>query len=237
MLDNIKSVYFLRSIFSSIYEKTKLKVVIYNKNIQNKLDINITYYKFFSGKYKIVDKNGNVKVFNGSNDLLIFEGKYLKGKRNGFGREYDNDGLLAFEGEYLNGEKNGKGREYHYNGKIAFEGEYLNGKRNGKGKEYGEFGHLIYEGEYLNGRRNGKGKEYENGEINFEGEYLNGKRKIQEESNTISIDTNILFIDYFEDGEIKYEGNSINGLKNGKGKEYYRDHSLKFEGEYLYDKK
>ena len=31
--------------------------------------------------------------------------EYLNGKRNGKGKEYDNNGLLKFEGEYLNGER------------------------------------------------------------------------------------------------------------------------------------
>ena len=49
---------------------------------------------------------------------------------------YKND-VLIYEGEYLNGKRNGKGKEYNYiNNEVEFEGEYLNGKRNGKGKEY-----------------------------------------------------------------------------------------------------
>ena len=70
---------------------------------------------------------------------------------------YNNDKLILFEGEYLNGEKNGKGKEYdYYSGKLLFEGEYLNGERNGKGKEYDFYsGKLLFDGEYLNG----KGKE------------------------------------------------------------------------------
>ena len=51
-----------------------------------------------------------------------------------FCKEYKND-ILIFEGEYLNGERNGKGKEYYDNGKLRYEGEYLNGIRNGKGKE------------------------------------------------------------------------------------------------------
>ena len=49
-----------------------------------------------------------------------------------FLKNYD---IMIFEGEYLNGRKNGKKKEYYDNGKIKFEGEYLNGVRNGKGKE------------------------------------------------------------------------------------------------------
>ena len=40
-----------------------------------------------------------------------------------------------YEGEYLKGEKNGKGKEYDFDGQLKFEGEYLKGKRNVKGKE------------------------------------------------------------------------------------------------------
>ena len=57
---------------------------------------------------------------------------------------------MIFEGKFLNGKRNGKGKEYYENGEIDFEGEYLNGKRNGKGKEYDRsFGKVIFEGEYL----------------------------------------------------------------------------------------
>ena len=59
-----------------------------------------------------------------------------------------------FEGEYLNGKRNGKGKEYNDNGELIFEGEYLNGKRwNGKGKEYNDDDGLIFEGKYKNGER------------------------------------------------------------------------------------
>ena len=111
---------------------------------------------------------------------MIFEGKYLNGRRNGKGKEYDILGFdLIYEGGYLNGEKNGKGKEYYSDGNLKYEGEYLNGKKwngkvynnigkiefeikkgNGKGKEYDYEGELIFKGEYLNDERNGKWKEY-----------------------------------------------------------------------------
>ena len=34
-----------------------------------------------------------------------------------------------------------------------------------------------------------------------------------------------------------FEGEYLNGLKNGKGKEYYKNGQIEFEGEYLYDRK
>ena len=45
-------------------------------------------------------------------------------------------GKLIYEGEYLNGEKNGYGKEYHFCSKLVFEGEYLNGERKGIKKIY-----------------------------------------------------------------------------------------------------
>ena len=97
MLNNIKSIYFLRTIMTYIEEGKKLELIMYNKNIQNKLEIGIINYQFFSGKYKILDKTGTSQVFFGANDEMIFEGKYVNGKRNGKGKEYDYDGYLIFD--------------------------------------------------------------------------------------------------------------------------------------------
>jgi len=39
------------------------------------------------------------------------------------------------------------------------------------------------------------------------------------------------------DGKLIFESEYLNGEKNGKGKEYYANGNLKFEGEYLKDLK
>ena len=158
MLDKIKSAFNLKNFFSYIYEGAKLNIIKYNKNIQQRLDISILNYKIYSGKFKVEEKDGIVKEYDGYNDSLIFKGEYLNGKRNGKGKEYNDYGNLKFDGEYLNGKRNGKGKEYKWEGTLIFEGEYVNGERNGKGKEYNWEGTLIFEGEYVNGEKNGKGK-------------------------------------------------------------------------------
>ena len=91
--------------------------------------------------------------------------------KNGKGVEYKikKDNLLVFKGEYLNGKRNGKGREYYDNNNLKYQGEYKEGKIwNGKG--YDINGKLEFE--VKDG--NGKGKEYQicSGNIIFEGEYL-----------------------------------------------------------------
>ena len=207
-IKDIKADYFVQKIFSFLDEKVKLKLLIYNKSLQKKADINLTNYKLFSGKYIVYESNGKVKEYSSSNDYLLFYGEYLIGKRNGLGKEYENNIDIIFEGEYLNGIRDGKGKEYHKNGRLKFEGEYLNGQRSGKGKEYNNYdGSLIFEGEYLNGERlTGKGydnkgnliydsktsnaliKEYSQaGTLIFEGEYLNGQRA-EKEKNIIKME-------------------------------------------------
>ena len=66
------------------------------------------------------------------------EGKviYELNNVNGKGKVYDNNNnnLLIFEGEYLNGKRNGKRKKYYIGGNLLFEGAYINDKRNGKGK-------------------------------------------------------------------------------------------------------
>ena len=152
MLDNIKSLYILKDCFSVLDEKRKLLLIKFNRRIQNKININLIHYKLFSGKYIIYEENGIMKEFNGYDNIMLYEGGYLNGKRNGKGKEYDKKGVLIYEGNYLNCKRNGKGREYYnyyFNdtlfSKIIFEGEYLNGEKwNGKEREYDTKGFLIY---------------------------------------------------------------------------------------------
>ena len=187
MLENIKSSYFSKMIFSWIDEKRKLNTIKYNKNLQEKMNITLLNYKIFYGKYIIFEDKGKGKEYD-SNGHLKFEGEYLNGKRNGKGKEYDyKDGksYLIFEGKYLNGQRNGIGKIY-YREHLLFIGEFKNGKLNGEVKEYYIDGNLKFEGEYLNGKRNGKGKEYnDNGKLIFEGEYLRGSRWEGDEYNFI----------------------------------------------------
>ena len=255
MLENIKSSFFIKIIFSFLDEKTKLKLVKYNKSLQNNININLINYKILSGRYIIYEENGNIKEYSSYDDVLEFEGEYLNGERNGKGKEYYK-GNLIFEGEYLNGKRNGKGKEYNKEGNLIFDGEYLNGKKwNGKGyddknniiyelkngtghiKEYDYFGKFIFEGEYLNGERNGKGKEYDyyDGKLSFEGEYLNGKRNgIGKEYDYY--DDNLIFEGKYLygsrwDGKVYVNKNNIYELKNGTGliKEYDEFGNLRSE--------
>ena len=88
MLEKIKSSYFIKNCFSNLEERNRLKLVKYNKRLQNNLDINNISYMTFK-KYIIYGKNEK-------------------------GKEYDYNGNKSYEGEYFNGGKrHEKGREYN----------------------------------------------------------------------------------------------------------------------------
>ena len=111
MLNNIKSLYFIEKIFYKIDIKIKLKIIKYNKSLQNTLCINIINYKIFSKKYIIYDSKGIGKEYFGYDNALLYEGEY--GERNGKGKEYYSFNYIkhiTYEGEYKNGKRNGKGR-------------------------------------------------------------------------------------------------------------------------------
>ena len=147
LLNFIKSRNIIKSIFSFLEEDIKLKLTIYNIKLQYIFNIDIDYIKKKSGRIKNIEKNGHGKEYSLNTKKLIFEGKYLNGKRHGKGKEYYENGYLKFKGEYLNGYiKNGKG--YNLNGNLILKIE-----KSGKGKEYYSNGKIQFEGEYLNGRR------------------------------------------------------------------------------------
>ena len=252
MLNIFKSDYSIKILFSYINNKKKLKIIKYNKRLQNAIEVNLNHFQIFSERYIIYQGNGKGQEYNVYDNNLIYEGEYLNGERNGMGKEFDNFEKLIFEGEYLKGKRwNGEYIKYYDKNTISFQGVYKNGKLNGIGfspnnysiynikegkgiiKEYNKEGKIIYEGESLNGERNGKGKEYySDGKIKFEGEYLNGKRwngNGFNSNNTISYELKDGKGFVIED-EFNYEGEYLNGERNGKGKEFYSEKKLKFEG-------
>jgi len=256
MLDQIKSRYILKKIFSNIKEEMQLSLVKYNNKIKDRLNIDLIDYKYLNERYFIGEINGKGEEFNILNDELIFKGDYINGKRTGYGKEYYEKEKIKYEGEYLNGKRNGKGKEYYINGNIKFEGIYLLGlKYEGKGydidgnilyeledgkgyiKELDNYGFIIFEGEYPNG----KGKEYLfDKNIKFEGDFIN---EIKWNGKGYDVNKNIIYelkngrgyikeLDYF--GNLIYEGDYIYGKRNGRGKEYYNDKII-FDGLFLYN--
>ena len=88
LIEDIKCPYNLERIISFVEPRQKLKIFIYNKQIQKMLGINIQDFITISNRYKIVEKNGKGREYAQNGNYLIFEGEYLHLKRNGKGKEY-----------------------------------------------------------------------------------------------------------------------------------------------------
>ena len=161
---------------------------------------------------KIIQKTIDINIIN----YIFFSGRYIIYDSNNKVKEYNSADNKVFEVEYLNSLRNGKGKEYKSNS-LIFEGEYLNGQRNENGKEYGNSGKLLFEGEYKYGRR-WNGKFY----------YLNNIYELKDGKGYIKEDQ-----DYY----VTFEGEYLNGLRDGKGKEYFSENKIVFEGEYKYGKR
>jgi len=85
---DINSPFIKKIIFSFLSEKEKLNMIMYNKQLQNVLLVNIKNYKTMSGKYRVGEKNGKGKEYLIESNILIFDGEYLNGERNGKGKEF-----------------------------------------------------------------------------------------------------------------------------------------------------
>ena len=83
---SVKSLKIRKYIFSFLYEKKKLKMIINNKSYQNDFKIDIDNYKKLSGKYIIGERNGIGKEYISNAEILIFEGNYMNGIKNGKGK-------------------------------------------------------------------------------------------------------------------------------------------------------
>ena len=86
-IKDIKSSFIIKQVFSLLNRKQILNMVMYNKELQKVLLIDIKDYKKVSGKYKIGEKNGKGREYTIYKNKLIYEGEYLNGKRNGKGIE------------------------------------------------------------------------------------------------------------------------------------------------------
>ena len=82
-INNIKSSNFLIIVFSFIDEKQKLKLIKYNKSLQENINITLINYIYFKGRYIIYGSNDIGEEYIGNPNIRIFEGKYLNGERNG----------------------------------------------------------------------------------------------------------------------------------------------------------
>lgn len=164
----------------------------------------------------------NVVNENGDNDIM----KLLK---EGWGKEFDNDGNIIYDGEFVNDLKEGEGIQQLPVDIKVFEGVYVKGSYD-HGTIFDDQGNMIYEGKFTwdeenkSSKYDGQGTEY----------YSNGRKKYKGNYNTGNFDGHGVFFD--EKGTRRYEGEFKKGFYNGEGSLYDKDGFKKYKGGFLNSK-
>jgi uncharacterized protein len=208
-----------------------------------KLDVRKDYYP--DGKVKIAatynkegklegvrreySEDGNIaKSYIFRNGIMIGEGIVTeKGERDGYWKEYFNDGHLRAEGKYNKDVREGAWKFYHENGAVEQEGTYYKGKPEGEWRWYYADGQLLREETYYNGLLDGPMTEYdEAGEVITRGQYIEG-----EENGDW----------FYREGDNEADGAYAAGTRNGLWKYYDlpegmgKQKVLRFEGRFIED--
>ena len=186
------------------------------------------------------------KNFNGYGEYYLktgkkYEGKFVNGKLNGYGRLIDLFGIKCYEGNFKDNQLlDGVGKIIEINAdgsKIIYEGDIENMKRQGKGIEKKK--DSTYMGFFNDDLRHGKGKVIFNDEGSlYEGDFIKGKMT---GSGVYTWKDKTTYDGEFLDGKMhgkglfkwpdgtEYEGNYVNNLKEGFG-EYRWKSGKKFKG-------
>jgi antitoxin component YwqK of YwqJK toxin-antitoxin module len=234
-----------------------------------KLDLRKDYYP--NGKVKIAatyNKEGKLegvrreytpegtvdKSYIFRNGIMIGEGIVTeKGERDGYWKEYYNDGLLRAEGKYSNDVKEGGWKYYYQSGSVEQEGIYAKGKPEGDWRWYYPGGEALREESYYNGLLDGIMTEYdEAGNVITKGEYIEGNEEgdwvyrigNSETDGTYSAgEWNGLWkyydipADKTKEKVLRFEGRFIEDNPHGKHTYYWDNGNRKEEGEYSMGRK
>ena len=71
--NKVKSDYIIKKLFSYLNEKSKLNIIKYNKNLQNKIRIKLINYKVFKGIYIEYESKTKVKEYYGDTGNTIYD--------------------------------------------------------------------------------------------------------------------------------------------------------------------
>ncbi len=164
------------------------------------------------------------------------EGRYNKGLKNGYFREYDKEGVLVNTTKYINGEVVTDAlelkhveiqRDFHDNARVKWEKTFFDGEPHGIWKEYDSTGVIINSLIYQYGRLLGEGiidsagikqgdwiEYYADGSVRAKGAYQDGERFSK-------------WIFYHENGEIEQTGKyGAGGRERGEWRWYFNNGDL-----------
>ena len=234
-----------------------------------KLDVRKDYYP--DGKVKIAatyNKEGNLegirreyaedgtvdKSYIFRNGIMIGEGIVTeKGERDGFWKEYYDDGTLRAEGKYNKDKKEGFWKFYQKNGVVEQEGNYKNGLPDGEWRWYYASEELLRDENYYDGLQDGLSTEYdEEGNVITKGEYIEGKENGEWVYKSPNSEIDGTYADGMRNGlwqywdvsetpgkpkVLRFEGRFIEDNPHGEHTYYWDNGNRKEQGEYEMGKK
>ena len=159
---------------------------------------------------------------------VIDANNHFSGTWTGFGTLFWKSGKPRYVGGWERGERTGRGKVYDKEGGLYYDANWVLGKKFGQGREYDKTGQLKYCGEWARNLKEGYGKEFgDHRLVLYEGNFRLGERHGQ--GTLFSIKRSWISGHYT--GEFK------DGFKNGKGRQYHQDGSLKYDGTWRHDLK
>lgn len=157
--------------------------------------------------------------FNDDETVVVMEGNFKHGLKNGYFKEYDLSGNLVSATKYVDGKKFEKAEElqkldvrtdYYPDGKVKVVGTYTKeGVPEGVRREYNENGEV--EKSYI----------FRYGKIIGEGIFTDAGQK---QGN---------WKEYYDEGNLKSEGNYVDNLKDGYWQYYYSNGNVEERGKYI----
>ena len=108
----------------------------------------------YEGKGKYINStcvvyDGEGKLYYNQTNNLKYEGNFVNGKYEGFGKEYSEQGVKIYEGDYKTNQRHGQGTSYYENSGIQeYIGTWVNDEKHGNGSLYSEEGTLVFTGAF-----------------------------------------------------------------------------------------
>lgn len=229
-------------IFAEKINKSEAKRNCENNNIDSVKNIKKgkqKYYYFGEVENNLRSGLGRTTTKDGK---TIYEGEYLRDKRNGFGIYY-NSGRACYAGNWKNNKRNGLGVSFNFHDNSIHVGNWNNNNLNGIRTKFDKTGNIIFSEIPCDGINNGARIKYYSGNKSIvveqwnDGVFNNRITEFSSEGKLIYFGTvknrkrDGYGVEYNEDGGVIYSGNWREGKYNGQGTLYFKDGSI-LQGEF-----
>ena len=210
----------------------------------------------YSGAWKDSKREGKGKGFYKDSNQVEYDGYWNKDARDGKGVSYYPNGVIKYDGYWSQSKYDDHGVIYDEFGLKDFEGFFINSMKNGHGTKYNKFGDVFLCGKWtadiltdyeLSIEEEAKGfqvlkcgDKYQmyigqtlDDVPHGEGFFINTLTGFKQSEGMYKFGKTDGFLKWFyavEEPILKFSGQSENGLINGKGRFYFVNGKMKYQG-------